>query len=94
MKEKRMEFYMTAGIGSDMDADNRFACEIGDLIHRYVSSDWGILCEDDKALNRRALSEGGRVLAAYDTSRGKVYIITDDTQAMPTITTVLYAHEY
>ena len=94
MKEMRMEFYMTAGIGNDMDADNRFACEIGDVIHRYVTQDWGDLCEQDMEFNRRALKEGGRILAAYQTSRGKVYVITDDTLAMPTVTTVLYAHEY
>lgn len=94
MKGISMEFYMTTGIGSDMDADNRFACEIGDLIHRYVSNDWGTLCEDDKELNRMALTEGGRIFAAYESSNGKVYIITDDTLAMPIVTTVLYAHEY
>ena len=93
MKEKRMEFYMTTGVSIDMDADNRFACEIGNIIHRYVTQDWGDLCEQDKELNRRALSEGGRIVAAYETGRGRVYVITDDTLAMPTVTTVLYAHE-
>lgn len=91
---KKLEFYMTRGISEAMDVDNTFACEIGDLIHRYTVRDWGDLCEDDKQLNEQALKDGGRTLAAYETSRGRVYIITDDAKANPQVTTVLYAWEY
>ena len=92
--EKKIEFYMTAGIAEDMDNDATFASEIADCIYRFTHGDWGTLCDDDKALNELALKEGGRVLAAYNTERGKVYIITDATKANPQVTTVLYAHEY
>ena len=92
--EKKIEFYMTCGISADMDNDNAFACEIGMYINRFVKDDWGDLCEDDKELNRAALKDGGRVLAAYTSSKGKIYIITDDTKANPQVTTVLYASEY
>ena len=91
---KKLEFYMTAGIANDMDNDSGFACEIGTLIHRYICNDWGELCSDDYFMNKRALEEGGRILAVYTTSKGRVYIITDDTQADPKITTILYADEY
>jgi len=94
MAEKRIEFYMTSGISAAMDESGSFSLEIADFIHRFTVDDWGDLCEEDKALNRRAKTCGGRILAAYSSSRGRVYIITDDTKANPQITTVLFADEY
>lgn len=90
----KIEFYMTAGIAADMDSDNAFACEIGYIIHRFLKNDWGELCSDDCELNREALTEGGRILGAYSTTRGRVYVITDDALAANKVTTVLYASEY
>ena len=92
--EKKMEFYMTATLGADMDNDQSFACEIGSIIHRFVCNDWGDLCSDDYFANKQALQDGGRILGAYNTKRGRVYVITDDALANPQVTTVLYASEY
>lgn len=52
--EKRIEFYMTAGIAADMDVDKHFAGAIGHIIHRFLTDDWGILCEEDCKLNEQA----------------------------------------
>ncbi len=93
-KEPCMEFYMTAGINNDMNTDPEFETRILTLMNRFVHDDWGDLCEDDKELNRQAKIHGGRILAAYETDHGKVYIITDDTKAAVKVTTVLYASEY
>lgn len=93
-KEPRMEFYMTAGINNDMNADPEFETKILALMNRFVHDDWGDLCEDDKELNRQAQKHGGRILAAYETDHGRVYIITDDAKAAVKVTTVLYASEY
>ena len=49
--EKKIEFYMTAGIAADMDSDQNFACEIGTIIHRFICNDWGDLCSDDAPEN-------------------------------------------
>lgn len=92
--EKKIEFYMTAGISADMDSDNNFACEIGAIIHRFLTDDWGDLYKDDCQLNTQAKIDGGRTLGAYNTTRGRVYVICDDTQAAPQVVTVLYTHEY
>ena len=43
--EKKIEFYMTAGIAADMDADKHFAGAIGHIIHRFLTDDWGALCK-------------------------------------------------
>ena len=92
--EKKLEFYMTAGIAADMDSDINFACEIGNIIFRFTCNDWGDLCWEDQQANLQAQKDGGRVLAVYETSRGRVYVITDDTQANPMVTTILYTDEY
>ena len=68
--EKRIEFYMTAGIAADMDADKHFAGAIGHIIHRFLTDDWGILCEEDCKLNEQAKKKGGRIMGAYNTQRG------------------------
>ena len=94
MNEKRVSFYMTCGISAAMDESISFSMEIADCIHRFTMDDWGDLCEDDKELNQRAKTCGGRILAAYPSTRGRVYVITDDTKANPQITTVLFADEY
>lgn len=92
--EKKIEFYMTAGIAADMDADKHFAGAIGHIIHRFLTDDWGTLCKEDCQLNEQAKKEGGRIMGAYNTRRGRVYIITDDVLANPQVTTILYADEY
>ena len=92
--ETRMDFYMPAGISADLDADNHFAGAIGHIIHRFLMDDWGILCKDDCQLNAEAKKSGGRILGAYNTSKGRVYVITDDALANPMVTTILYADEY
>ena len=90
----KIEFYMTAGIAADMDSDIGFASEVADIIHRFISDDWGELCDDDCEMNRQAKKDGGRILGAYTTTRGRVYVITDDALAAVKVTTILYASEY
>ena len=92
--EKKIEFYMTAGIAADMDADQNFAGAIGHIIHRFHADDSGELCTQDCLLAVAADVEGGRILGAYNTSKGRVYVINDDALAQPQIVTVLYADEY
>ena len=50
------------------------------------------MCDEDKEMNDKALGTGAaRVLAAYDTSEGRVYIITEQDRSY---TTILFANEY
>lgn len=91
---RRYEFYVTAGINAAIEQDTSFAREVFSATTRYTAGDWGDLCESDKDLNEQALKIGGRLLAAYPTSLGRMYIITDDTTATRLVTTVLFADEY
>lgn len=47
------------------------------LLLRHLAGDWGDLCDEDKALNSRALRTGGRLLSSYTLADGQVvWIIT------------------
>ena len=91
---KEYRYYVTAGINAAIERDAHFAKEVFLATSRYAAHDWGDLCESDKELNEQALQRGGRILAAYPTSLGRMYIITDDTTAEKLVTTVLFADEY
>jgi len=78
---------------NDAIADNsKFAKEVTVALKRYASKDWGDMDESDKQLNDNAVATGeDRILAAYKTGKGKIYIITEWDRSY---TTVLFADEY
>ena len=83
---------MTNGISNEMAESQKFANEITDCFKRYITCDWGDMCDEDKEMNDNALRTGtARVLAAYDTSEGRVYIITEQDRSC---TKILFADEY
>ncbi len=61
--------------------------------HRLVhaSGDWGDLDAHDRRQNERALRTGTRLFSAYDTSAGRVWIITEADRSC---TTLLLPEEY
>lgn len=57
--------------------DESFKKEVLEAFSRYLRTDWGEMCEEDKQMNDEAIENGnGRILSAYETTKGKVYIIT------------------
>jgi len=81
----------TRGIAEEMESDLAFAREIAEAFGRYQRHDWGDLCQEDKALNDQAVESGDRVMAAYLTSKGKIWIITEWDRSA---TTILFPSEY
>lgn len=81
---------MTPDIAMFMD-EKEFYMKVMESLSRHVSGDWGIICEDDKAENDRALESGDRILSAYETSHGKIWIITEWDRS---VTTILFPSEY
>jgi hypothetical protein len=62
------------------------------VLHRYISADWGDLSLGDKKANDNAVETGNdRILAAYNTSEGKVYITTEWDRSY---TCVMFAEDY
>lgn len=83
---------MTRGINDTIAEDEGFAKEVMNCLGRYIRKDWGDMCDEDKQLNDSAVINGDdRILAAYNTSKGKIYIITEHDRSY---TTVLFTHEY
>jgi len=67
------------------------------FLRRHAGGDWGSLTADDKALNEAALSDGSRIMSAYDTRTGKrIWIITDAVaeSGRREVTTILLPDEY
>ena len=62
-----------------------------DLLARHETGDWGELCTFDRRQNEIALREGYRVLSSYETTAGRVWIITEADRS---ITTILLPEEY
>jgi hypothetical protein len=65
--------------------------DLSQLILRHASGDWGDLCEEDKAQNEVALKDGSRIMSAYITPMGKLWIITESDRSS---TCVLKPEEY
>lgn len=84
---------MTQGIANIL-GDGKICEELLDAFGRYTKCDWGDIPEEDKALNDSAVETGeGRILAAYEISKERVWIITDFGDE-GNVTTMLLPEEY
>ena len=84
---------MTQGIANIL-SDGKICEELLGVLRQYTKCDWGDIPEEDKALNDEAVRTGeGRILAAYNTSKGEIWIITDFGDE-GNVTTMLLPEEY
>ncbi len=65
--------------------------DLAGFLQRHLQGDWGELCPEDKAENDFSLKEGYRLLSAYSTPCGKLWIITEADRSA---TTFLVPDEY
>lgn len=66
--------------------------DLGSYLARHAALDWGDLPDDDKAVNDDAIRSGlDRILSAYNTPKGKIWIITEANRS---VTTILLPSEY
>lgn len=73
-------------------ADELEPIMIETFIRRHVTGDFGNLHDEDIEMNKEAVKSGeDRILSAYDSPKGKVYVITEWNREY---TTVLFADEY
>ena len=89
--------YVTSGINAAMQENSRFSLEVNLCLRRYAIKDWGDLTEEDKQTNENALQypDDLYLLAAYNTCKGKIYIITNRISENPgeNATTVCFPEE-
>lgn len=83
--------FMTSGINYSLKEDKKFLNEIVTAFEKYLKGIWGDMCEEDKKANDDAVVCGSRIVASYNTSKGKVYMITEYDRSY---TTILFAKEY
>lgn len=86
---------MSRGIEAILTADESLMAErfvdLGYLIWRHSTGDWGDLDPEDKQANEDAVELGNRILSAYQFQGHKVWIITEADRSE---TTVLLPEEY
>lgn len=88
---------VTRSINDLMAAEQKFAVEVTIALQKYAVKDWGNLDAEDKQTNEEALNypEDLYLLGAYDTSKGKIWIITNriSEKAGDNATTVCFPDE-
>ena len=62
-----------------------------DYLALHATDDWGELCAFDRRQNRIALREGLRVFSSYETTAGRIWIITEADRS---VTTILLPEDY
>lgn len=65
--------------------------EIMTLVNWHRTGNFGTISKSDKETNKAAIKEGDRILSAYLTSIGNVWVITEADRSS---TTVLLPEEY
>lgn len=83
---------------NDLLVENKeFAWEINLSLRRFLTKDWGDLSAEDKQINEDALQypDDLYLLGAYQTCRGKIWIITNRISEKPgdNATTILFQDE-
>lgn len=82
---------ITREIAEAMKQSEEFTREVAVAGGKYKLCDWGDTCEEDAELNDEAVKSGERILAAYETSQGTIWIITEWDRS---VTTILFPSEY
>lgn len=87
----------TRSINNIMAVEQKFAVEVTVALQRFAVKDWGNLDDEDKQTNEEALRypDDLYVMGAYDTSKGKIWIITNRISEMAgdNATTVCFPDE-
>lgn len=84
---------MTRGINDDIAENAEFSKDVIKSLGRYAAADFSDMeHEEDIQMNNDAIKNNdNRILASYETCKGKIYIITEWDRSF---TTILYPHEY
>jgi hypothetical protein len=62
-----------------------------EYLRRHIQGDWGDICESDRKENEFSVVHGYRIFSAYNTSGGKLWLITEADRSA---TTFLLPAEY
>ena len=94
MKKMKFEIgqvYRTRGIDYLVNEHPSYINELIRCFERYLTMDFGDLCDEDIKANYDAIKYNERILGSYNTTYSKIFIITEADRAT---TTILLAEEY
>lgn len=93
MKFTLGQIVTTRAIHDDIADNSKFAKEVLDCLRRYANADFSDMeYAEDVQANMDAIKNGDdRIFATYNTSKGKIYIITEWDRS---VTTILYPEDY
>ena len=83
--------YLTPGVVASIRESPIFCREVNHALERHEESDFGDMSTEDIFANLSAVARGDRVFSAYDTSKGRLWIITEADRSH---TTILFPSEY
>ena len=87
--------YFSIEVNSLTAKDGKFQREVYEAMRRFKSLDWGDISETDTESNNEAVKTFGMVLGAYNTSKGKIWIIAESSTGNEyDRLTVLFPNEY
>ncbi len=93
VKVRLGQVVVTRGINNDMAENLIFAHEVWTSLKRHENADFSDMeHKEDIEANLRAIETGeDRIFSSYNTSKGKIWIITEWDGS---VTTILYPGEY
>ncbi len=87
--------YFSIEVNSLTAKDGKFQREVYEAMRRFKSLDWGDVSETDTESNNEAVKTFSMVLGAYNTSKGKIWIIAESSTGNEyDRLTVLFPNEY
>ena len=87
--------YFTMKVNSLTAMDGKFQREVYEAMRRFKKQDWGDVSDSDKACNDEAAKNYDMILAAYETSQGRIWIIAESSYGYEyDKLTVLFPNEY
>lgn len=91
----KARIYFSMSIAQMTASSLEFSKEITTSISRFKRMDWGDTSSEDVLVNDDALKHIDRVLAVYNTSMGKIWIIAESVNGIDyNVITVLLPSEY
>lgn len=91
----KARLYQTAAVANLAKASEQFKTELIISLARLYRLDWGEVSKEDAKVNDEALKYKDFILAAYETSQGKIWVTADNhTGAGYDTITVLLPEDY
>lgn len=91
MKFELGQTVMTRGVAQYIEDKGIPPLELAQILSWHGNGLWGDIPEEDKRANDEALTNGGRILSAYELRGERVWIITEADRSY---TTILFPDEY